>query len=70
MCTQALYLQRKDNVRCELLSINLYRKIPQGVGHTFEFTFESTTIMECQSFKKKYITDLKKNLFDVKFAYQ
>lgn len=59
MCTQALYLQRKDNVRCELLSIDLYRKIPQGVGHTFEFTFESATIMECQSLKKKYITDFK-----------
>lgn len=54
MCTQALYLQRKDNVRCELLPIDLYRKIPQGVGHTFEFTFESTTIMECQSFEKIY----------------
>lgn len=52
MCTQPLYLQDRDNARCELLSVDLNIKKTQGADHTFEITFESTIVMEYQSLKK------------------
>lgn len=60
MCTQPLHLQDRDNARCELLSVDLNIKKTQGVDHTFEITFESTIVMEYQSFLKKKQHWLKK----------